>query len=77
MHDPLRRISEKVKFDFPAAPPKIILSCASKVLNDTMGENGLVPSLIVFGIIPRFPILSTGLPEQKDRMRILTAAQAE
>jgi hypothetical protein len=36
-----------------------------------------VPSLLVFGIIPRFPILSTDLPEQKERMRILTAAQAE
>jgi hypothetical protein len=77
LHDPLRRIFKKVKFDFPAAPPKMILSCATKVLNDTMGEKGLLPSLLVFGIIPRFHILSTDLPEQKDRMRILTAAQAE
>jgi hypothetical protein len=55
----------------------MILSCATKVLNDTMGENGLVPTLLVFGIIPRFPILSTDLPEQKERMRVITAAQAE
>jgi hypothetical protein len=48
-----------------------------KVLNNTMGENGLVPSLLVFGIIPRFLILSTDLPERKERMRVLAAAQAE
>ena len=46
-------------------------------MNDTMGENGLVPSRIVFGIIPRFPILNTELPTQKQRMEIIKSAQAE
>jgi hypothetical protein len=77
MHGPLRRIYRKVSFDFPAAPPEMILKCATKALNDTMGENGLVPSLLIFGIIPRFPILATDLPEQRERMRILAAAQVE
>jgi hypothetical protein len=63
IHDPLRRIFIKVKFDFPTAPPKMILSCATKGLNDTMGENGRMQSLLVFGIIPRFPILSADLPD--------------
>jgi hypothetical protein len=26
------------------------------------GENGLVPSLLVFGVTPRYPALSTELP---------------
>ena len=42
-----------------------------------MGENGLVPSRIVVGIIPNFPILSHDLPSQKTRMEILKMAQAE
>jgi hypothetical protein len=46
-------------------------------VNDTQGEDGLFPSLLVFGIIPRFPIISTNLPDQKERMRILQVAQAE
>jgi hypothetical protein len=57
--------------------PTWVLKCATKALNDTMGENGLVPSLLVFGIVPRFPILSSNLPEQQERMRVLAAAQAE
>jgi hypothetical protein len=77
MHEPLRRIYRKVSYDFPTAPPAIVLKCATKALNDTMGENGLVPSLLVFGIVPMFPILSSKLPEQQERMRLLAAAQAE
>lgn len=34
-------------------------------MNYTMGENGIVPSLLVIGIIPRFPNTSTDLPTQK------------
>jgi hypothetical protein len=55
----------------------MILSCAANVLNGTMKENGLVPSLRMFRIIPRFPILSIDLSEQKEGMRVLAAAQAE
>jgi hypothetical protein len=66
-----------VSYDFPTAPPDMVLKCATKALNDTTGENGLVPSLLVFGIVPRFPILSSNLPEQQERMRVLAAAQAE
>jgi hypothetical protein len=79
MHGPLRRIYRKVSFDLPATPPEIILKCATKALSDTVavGENDLAPSSLVFGIIPRFPILATDLPKQRERMRILAAAQAE
>jgi hypothetical protein len=42
-----------------------------------MGSNGLVPSLLVFGVVPRFPPMSIGLPKQRDRMAALAAAQME
>lgn len=42
-----------------------------------MGDNGLVPSRLEFRIIPRFPILNTYLPHQKERMEALKSAHAE
>ncbi len=77
LHSPLRRIFEKVKHNYPAADPKYLLSIAVKAMNDTIGENGLVPSRLVFGIIPRFPILNSDLPNQKERLAIIQMAQAE
>lgn len=46
-------------------------------MNGTLGEMDLVPSRIVFGILPRFPMLSTDLPNQKSRMEAIESAQAE
>jgi hypothetical protein len=46
-------------------------------MNDTIGENGLVPLLLVFGVIPRYPALNTELPNQKVRMEFIAAAQME
>jgi transposase InsO family protein len=68
LHEPLRRIYEKVQMDYPHISPRIILKITVKVMNDTIGESGLVPSLLVFGVVPRFPMLSTDLPNQKERM---------
>lgn len=53
----------KLKMGYPLAKPKLLLACATMVINDTMGEDGLVPSLLVFGIIPRFSVTSTDLPQ--------------
>lgn len=53
------------------------LRLATKALNDAMGENGLVPSLLVFGLIPRFPIIATDMPTQSERMVVLATARAE
>lgn len=46
-------------------------------MNDTMGPEFLVPSLLVFGILPRFPSLNTELPNQTDRMIALEMAQVQ
>jgi len=77
LHDPLRRIFRKIQHDFPEANPRMILSVAVKAMNDTINEKGLVPSRLVFGILPRFPILNSNLPNQKERLEIIKTAQAE
>lgn len=41
-----------------------------------MGDNILVPSTLVFGIVSRFPVLNTNLPNQRETMEIIKIAQA-
>lgn len=77
LHHPLRQIYRKVQNDHPDISKAMILRLATKAMNDTMNEDGLVPSLLVFGIIPRFPIIATELPTQKERMEVLATARAE
>lgn len=55
-HAPLRRIYKKSREDAPSIDQDIALKLACKALNDTMKPEGLVPSLLVFGLLPRFPV---------------------
>ena len=75
LHAPLRRIFRKIVFDFPQIDRNIGLKLSIKAMNDTNRDNGLVPSLVVFGIIPRFPIISSDIPTQKERMLALSRPQ--
>lgn len=47
-----------------------------KTPNDTIGLKGLIPSLVVFGIIPRLPI-ATELSNQVERMKVFAEAKAK
>lgn len=44
---------------------------------DTKNEDGLVPSLLVSGAIPRFPFGNSPVPSGKDRMEALCMARQE
>ncbi len=46
-------------------------------MNDTAGQNGLVPTLLVFGVVPRFPSGSRDIPEQQNRMRAIKSSRDE
>jgi hypothetical protein len=56
-HSPLRRCYLKIKNDVPSLPADLCLRVAVKVMNDTVGQNGLVPTLLVFGTIPQLPLM--------------------
>lgn len=45
-------------------------------MNETIRENGLFPTHLVFGVIPRFPVI-TDIAAQRERMELLAAAQEE
>lgn len=67
LNAPLRRIFENVAHSNPTLSKPYLIKVAVKAMNETMCENGLVPSKLVFGIIPRFPILNTELPNQREK----------
>ena len=76
-HGPLRKIFSILRHDNPREGPEIILRYAVKGINDTMGENGIVPTTLVYGCSPSFPFLNSKLPKQRDRMRMLMVARRE
>jgi hypothetical protein len=55
-HDPLRRIYRKVRHDFPEIPDSLTLSLASRAMNDTIGPEELVPTILVYGTLPRLSL---------------------
>lgn len=46
-------------------------------MNDTMNEEGLVPSLLLFGVQPRLPSTRTIIFAQQDRMNALQLGRQE
>ena len=76
-HSPLRRIFRKLKHEAPSLDNGLILRLATKAMNDTVGPEGYVPSLLVFGTLPRFPAVYSKLPDQKQRMEALSCARRE
>lgn len=56
-HAPVRRAFEIIKAEMPLdTSPDAILQMALKAVNDTAGPDGLVPTLLVFGTLPRMTI---------------------
>lgn len=51
------------------------LSLANKEMNDTTNADEKVPSLPVYGVLPRFPAINTKHPYQIDRMNDLATAR--
>lgn len=76
-HEPLRRIFRKIKRETPRINNNVALRISIKAMNDTLGPEGLVPSLLVFGCVPRFPCINSKQPNQKERMVALNAARQE
>lgn len=56
---------------------KVVLRIAVNAMNDTMGPNGLVPSYLVFGCVPRFPAVDSEYPYQQTRIDAMSRARQE
>jgi hypothetical protein len=74
-HTPLRNCYNKLKHDYPGISDELALSCAVKAANDTMESEGIVPTTLLFGIIPR--VADENLPSQSQRSKCIAAAREE
>lgn len=80
IHGPIRRTFEKLLADHPDFDDHdFLLMAATKSYNDMQGVNGLVPTLLVFGVYPKIP-----LPGSSDhavpnhvRLRVMKTAREE
>jgi len=76
-HNPLRRIFLKILKDHPNLDKVLALNITVKAMNDTMGPEGIVPTLLVYGIMPHVQATKGTLPNQKERMKAITTSQLE
>lgn len=67
-HAPLRRVFRILRENHPKIEPEVILLYAVKVMNYCMDPEGPVPSLLVFGTMPTFPITDSDRHEQSERL---------
>ena len=76
-HAFLRRIYRRVRKEHPLVLPPGALSLAVAAMNQTAGPRGLVPTLLVFGVLPRTPTTPLPLPAQRERMAAAVTAREE
>ena len=76
-HAPLRRIYKLLTNNNPNLTKSLALRYALKGINDTANINGLVPSLLVFGVVPSFPLTNRSLPNQRARLQAIVEARLE
>lgn len=76
-HSFLRTIYRKVRLAHPGVTQKVWLSMALAAMNQTAGQRGLIPTLLVFGIIPRMLVSTLPLPAHKDSATAMATAIKE
>lgn len=76
-HAPLRKIFLTIRSEHTKIESDVALRLGIKALNDTMGPNGLVPSLLVFGVLPTWPAPLKHNPRQTDRFKAMNTARRE
>ena len=76
-HAPLRRVYHVVRAASPSIDRSTALRCAVKGVNDSMGPEGFIPTLLVYGTMPNFPVRNITQPKQRERMVALAAARSE
>jgi transposase InsO family protein len=78
-HAVLRRVYLKTRHDHPNIPQELALAYSQKAINETIGTDGLVPTLLVYGSMPRFRAagLDARLQPNSERFRCMATARAE
>lgn len=74
-HAPLRRAYKIIEKEAPGMDREAVLQCAVKSVNDSVGPDGLVPTLLVYGALPRLG-LPTDRPSPTAQQRALAVRKA-
>jgi hypothetical protein len=84
MHGPVRRIYQKLlmkKTSNETKSRELLLSAATKALNDTACVNGLEPTFLVFGVLPNIIVdvkqTKYSFPTQRERLHLMAVARSE
>lgn len=70
-HQTLCRLFSVVRQAHLQLHPEVAQRMALNGINDAMGPRGLVPNLLVFGVLPTVPITATDRPSQKEVLQAL------
>ena len=76
-HGLLRHVYIIITTEIPGIDPKLALQMAFKALNDSVGPNGLVPTLLVFGAYPRMTEIDAPSPTVTQRTVAMRKAMDE
>ena len=76
-HSFLRQIYRKVRDAKPSISPQNALMLAVKAMNDSAGPQGLVPTVLILGVMPRIPVVPSELPDQISRMTAMHSVRKE
>jgi hypothetical protein len=78
-HGPVRRIFERLRIAHPSVDKDLVLDIAVKACNDTIGVDGLVPTLLLYGVYPRVPLkdAASGAVPQSQRLTMMISARDE
>ncbi|CAD6501641.1 BgTH12-01891 [Blumeria graminis f. sp. triticale] len=76
-HGPLRRIYQIITAEIPGINKALALKMTFKAINDSVGPNGLVPILLVFGAYPRMVKEDATSPSVTQRTEALRKAMKE
>lgn len=68
---------KNIHLDYPLANLSAFLKGPIKSMTDTMGQEGLVSSRLVLGILPRLSIIKSNLPSRKRRTGIVKTVKAK
>lgn len=70
-HEQLCRLFRMLKQLYATLESKVLFRYAVKDLNDTKGPDYYVPSPLVFGSFPTFPLVNKIIPGQEARLEAL------
>jgi len=76
-HGPVRRAYSIISTEIQDIDKEMVLQMAFKAVNDTAGPDGLVPTLLVYGALPRMVEYDTPSPTVAQRSAALKKAMME